>query len=67
MKLKDKIQLFKESNPNRLEHTFKNGMKFKGSGEYKLHYWLDKVYKDAENEYFKNKTQNNADFLNKIL
>lgn len=67
MKLKDKIQIFKENNPDRLEHTFKNGMIFKGSGTYKLHYWLDKIYKDAENEYFKNKTQNNADFLNKIL
>lgn len=67
MKLKDKIQIFKESNPNRLEHTFKNGMKFKGSGEYKLHYWLDKVYKDAENEYIKNKSDFLAKFLEKVI
>ena len=67
MKLKDKIQLFKENNPNRLEHTFKNGMIFKGSGTYKLHYWLDKIYKDAVNEWNFSKTQKNVKFLNDLL
>lgn len=67
MKLKDKIELFKKNNPDRLEHTFKNGMKFKGSGEYKLHYWIDKIYKDAENEYIKNKTDFLAKFLEKVI
>lgn len=67
MKLKDRVQLFKETNPDRLEHTFKNGMKFKGSGTYKLHYWIDKMYKDAENEYIKNKTYFLAKFLEKVI
>lgn len=67
MKLKDKIQIFKENNPDRLEHTFKNGMKFKGSGEYRLHYWIDKIYKDAVNEYIKNKTDFLAKFLEKVI
>lgn len=67
MKLKDKIQLFKQNNPDRLEHTFKNGMKFKGSGEYKLHYWIDKIYKDAVNEWVTDKTQNNVSFLEEII
>lgn len=67
MKLKDKVQLFKENNPDRLEHTFKNGMIFKGSGTYKLHYWLDKIYKDSENEYIKNKTDFLAKFLEKVI
>lgn len=67
MKLKDKIKLYKENNPDRLEHTFKNGAKFKGSGNYKLHWWLDKMYKDAENEYIKNKCDFLAKFLEKII
>ena len=67
MKLKDKIELFKKNNPDRLEHTFKNGMIFKGSGTYKLHYWIDKIYKDAENEYIKNKTDFLAKFLEKVI
>jgi hypothetical protein len=67
MKLADKIELFKKNNPNRLEHTFKNGLIFKGSGTYKLHWWLDSLYKDAVNEWKFNKTTNNVDFLNKIL
>ena len=67
MKLKDRVQLFKENNPNRLEHTFKNGMIFKGSGEYKLHYWIDNIYKDAVNEWNFSKTQNNVKFLNDLL
>ena len=67
MKLKDRVQLFKENNPDRLEHTFKNGLIFKGSGEYKLHYWVDKMYKDAENEYFKNKSDFLAKFLEKVI
>lgn len=67
MKLKDKVELFKENNRNRLEHTFKNGLKFKGSGSYKLHWWLDSIYKDAENEYIKNKTDFLAKFLEKVI
>jgi len=50
MKLADKIELFKKNNPDRLEHTFKNGLIFKGSGTYKLHWWIDSLYKDAVNE-----------------
>ena len=67
MKLKDKIELFKKNNPDRLEHTFKNGMIFKGSGNYKLHWWLDSIYKDAVNEYFKNKTDFLAKFIEKVI
>ena len=67
MKLKDKVELFKKNNPDRLEHTFNNGMIFKGSGTYKLHWWLDSIYKDAENEYIKNKTDFLAKFLEKVI
>ena len=67
MKLKDKVQLFKKNNPDRLEHEFKNGMIFKGSGTYKLHWWLDSIYKDAVNEWITDKTKNNVSFLEKIL
>lgn len=67
MKLADKIELFKKNNPDRLEHTFKNGLIFKGSGTYKLHWWIDSLYKDAVNEWKTSKTKNNADFLEKIL
>jgi hypothetical protein len=67
MKLKDKIELFKKNNPDRLEHTFKNGLIFKGSGTYKLHYWIDSLYKDAVNEWNTSKTQNNVSFLENIL
>ena len=67
MKLADKIEAFKIKTPNRLEHTFKNGLTFKGSGTYKLHYWIDILYKDAVNEWVTNKTQNNVSFLENIL
>ena len=67
MKLADKIELFKKNNPERLEHTFKNGLIFKGSGTYKLHYWIDSIYKDAVNEWNTSKTQNNVSFLENIL
>ena len=67
MKLKDKIELFKKTNPDRLEHTFKNGMIFKGSGSYKLHYWLDSIYKDVVNEWNSFKTEKNKSFLEEIL
>jgi hypothetical protein len=67
MKLAEKIELFKKSNPDILEHTFKNGLIFKGSGTYKLHWWLDSIYKDAVNEWITDKTQNNVSFLEKIL
>jgi hypothetical protein len=67
MKLKDRVQLFKETNPDRLEHTFKNGIKFKGFEKYRLYWFIDGIYKDAVNEWFENKTQNNVSFLEKIL
>lgn len=67
MKLKDKVELFKKNNPDRLEHTFKNGLKFKGSGIYKLHCWLDSIYKDAVNEWVENKTEKNRFFLEEII
>jgi hypothetical protein len=67
MKLADKIELFKKKNPDRLEHTFKNDLKFKGSGDYRLHYWIDSIYKDVVNEWRSFKTQNNKEFLEKIL
>lgn len=67
MKLKEKVELFKKNNPDRLEHTFKNDLKFKGSGTYKLHWWIDSLYKDAVNEWNTSKTKNNADFLENIL
>jgi hypothetical protein len=67
MKLRDKVELFKKNNPNRLEHTFKNGLIFKGSGTYKLHYWLDSLYKDAVNEWNTKKEKNIANFLEKCI
>lgn len=67
MKLKDKVELFKKNNPDRLEHTFKNGMKFKGIGTYKLHWWIDSIYKDAVNEWIENKTEKKAKFLEKVI
>jgi hypothetical protein len=67
MKLKDRVQLFKENNPNRLEHTFKNGMTFKGFEKYQLYWFIDSIYKDAVNEWVTDKTQNNVSFLEKIL
>ena len=67
MKLADKIELFKKNNPNRLEHTFKNGLVFKGIGNYKLHWFIDNIYKDAVNEWNTKKEKNIANFLNKIL
>lgn len=67
MKLKDKVELFKKNNPDRLEHTFKNGLKFKGIGIYKLHWWLDSTYKDAVNEWIENKTEKKAKFLEKVI
>jgi hypothetical protein len=67
MKLKDKIELFKKKNPERLEHTFKNGLIFKGSGSYKLHWWLDSLYKDAVNEWVTKKEKNIAKFIEKCI
>ena len=67
MKLADKIELFKKNNPERLEHTFKNGLIFKGSGTYKLHWWLDSLYKDAVNEWNTKKEKNIANFLEKCI
>jgi hypothetical protein len=67
MKLAEKIEAFKIKTPNRLEHTFKNGLIFKGSGTYKLHWWIDRLYKDAVNEWNTSRTKNNADFLENIL
>ena len=67
MKLAEKIELFKKNNPNRLEHIFKNGLIFKGSGTYKLHWWLDSIYKDAVNEWNTKKEKNIANFLEKCI
>ena len=67
MKLKDKIELFKKNNPDRLEHTFKNGLKFKGFEKYRLYWFIDSIYKDAVNEWNFSKTQNNVKFLNDCL
>ena len=67
MKLADKIELFKKNNPNRLEHTFKNDLIFKGSGSYKLHWWIDSLYKDAVNEWIEKKEKNIANFLEKCI
>lgn len=67
MKLADKIELFKKNNPDRLEHTFKNGIKFKGLGKQKLYWFIDGIYKDAVNEWKFSKTQNNVKFLNDCL
>jgi len=67
MKLADKIELFKIKTPNRLEHTFKNGLEFKGSGTYKLHWWIDSLYKDAVNEWIKKKEENIAKFIEKCI
>ena len=67
MKLAEKIELFKKSNPDRLEHTFKNGLKFKGFEKYRLYWFIDSIYKDAINEWITDKTQNNVSFLEKIL
>jgi hypothetical protein len=67
MKLADKIEAFKIKTPNRLEHTFKNGLIFKGSGTYKLHWWIDSLYKDAVNEWIEKKCTDTSKFLEKIL
>ena len=67
MKLSEKIELFKKNNPDRLEHTFKNGLIFKGLGKYRLYWFIDSIYKDAVNEWVTDKTQNNVSFLEKIL
>ena len=67
MKLAEKIELFKKSNPDRLEHTFKNGLIFKGLGKQKVYWFIDSIYKDAVNEWVTDKTQNNVSFLEKIL
>jgi hypothetical protein len=67
MKLAEKIEAFKIKTPNRLEHTFKNDLKFKGSGTYKLHWWLDSLYKDAVNEWNTKKEKNIANFLENIF
>ena len=67
MKLAEKIEAFKIKTPNRLEHTFKNGLIFKGNGTYKLHYWIDSLYKDAVNEWNTKKEKNIANFLEKCI
>lgn len=67
MKLAEKIEVFKIKTPNRLEHTFKNGLIFKGSGTYKLHWWIDSLYKDAVNEWNTKKEKNIANFLEKCI
>ena len=67
MKLIDKVELFKKNNPDRMEHTFKNGLKFKGFEKYRLYWFIDGIYKDAVNEWITDKTQNNVSFLEKIL
>ena len=67
MKLADKIELFKKNNPDRLEHTFKNGLIFKGLGKQKVYWFIDGIYKDAVNELVNSRTQNNVSFLEKIL
>jgi hypothetical protein len=67
MKLIDKVELFKKNNPDRLEHTFKNGLIFKGLGKQKLYWFIDSIYKDAVNEWKFSKTQNNVKFLNDCL
>jgi len=67
MKLKEKVELFKKNNPDRLEHTFKNGLKFKGFEKYRLHYWIDSLYKDAVNEWITKKEKNIANFLEKCI
>jgi hypothetical protein len=67
MKLADKIELFKKNNPDRLEHTFKNGLIFKGLGKQKVYWFIDSIYKDAVNEWVSDKTKNNVSFLEKIL
>ena len=67
MKLKDKLELFKKNNPDRLEHTFKNGLIFKGLGKQKLYWFIDSIYKDAINEWNFSKTQNNVSFLENII
>ena len=67
MKLADKIELFKKNNPDRLEHTFKNGLIFKGLGKQKLYWFIDSIYKDAVNEWNTSRTKNNANFLENIL
>ena len=67
MKLADKVELFKNNNPDRLEHTFKNGLIFKGLGKQKVYWFIDSIYKDAVNEWNFSKTQNNVKFLNDCL
>ena len=67
MKLAEKIEFFKKNNPDGLEHTFKNGLKFKGFEKYRLYWFIDNIYKDAVNEWITDKTQNNVSFLEKIL
>lgn len=67
MKLKDKIELFKKNNPDRLEHTFKNGLKFKGFEKYRLYWFIDGIYKDAVNEWIENKTEKKAKFLSDLF
>ena len=67
MKLAEKIEAFKMKTPNRLEHTFKNGLIFKGSVTYKLHWWIDSIYKDVVNEWHSFKTKKHKSFLEEIL
>ena len=67
MKLADKIELFKKNNPDRLEHTFKNGLIFKGLGKQKLYWFIDSLYKDAVNEWVTKKEENIAKFIEKCI
>ncbi len=67
MKLADKIELFKKNNPDRLEHTFKNGLIFKGLEKQKLYWFIDSLYKDAVNEWNTKKEKNIANFLEKCI
>ena len=67
MNLKEKIQHFKQNIPDRLEHTFKDGSKFKGYGNHKVHKWIDLLYIQAVNEWHEKKTQNNAEYISKLI
>lgn len=67
MNLKEKIQLFKQNTPDRLEHTFKDGSNFKGYGNHKVHKDIDLLYIQAVNEWHEKKTQNNAEYISKLI
>ena len=67
MNLKDTLEAFKSKNKDTVEFTFRNGTKFKGVTEYRLHRWLDQLYEDAVSEYKINKTQNIVGFIKSLL